>query len=250
MASFKVIREIAGAIASGLTDPQTDASWKLRVAGGFIASGMRFASGTSIGELGPRPDKTFTLWDDEASVECRVVREALSELDLDAEVRPCPEGGSRFLPELQGEAAPRLYDPNVDATLLGATNILNHLYGRYGRGTPPFIRRMQPLTRMSGGAARWFAGARGRARPSKPPKQPLELWSFEASPYCRFARLSLCELELPWLLHNIAKGSPRRPAFIARVGKMQVPYLNDPNTGEAMFESAQIGRYLLQTYGA
>ncbi|EYT44070.1 glutathione S-transferase, N-terminal domain protein, partial [Acinetobacter sp. 478810] len=32
-------------------------------------------------------------------------------------------------------------------------------------------------------------------------------------------------------------------------GKMQVPYLVDPNTGVKMFESAQIVKYLKKQYG-
>ena len=78
----------------------------------------------------------------------------------------------------------------------------------------------------------------------------MELWSFEVSPYCRLVRETLCRLELPYLLHNVAKGSPRRPDFIARSGRMMVPYLADPNTGAAMFESSDIIAYLDKTYGA
>lgn len=37
------------------------------------------------------------------------------------------------------------------------------------------------------------------------PEQKLELWSFEASPYSRVVRGLLCELELPYILHNVAK---------------------------------------------
>ena len=55
-------------------------------------------------------------------------------------------------------------------------------------------------------------------------------------------------LELPYVLHNVAKGSSAREAFVARAGKMMVPYLVDPNTGAAMFESAEIVRYLDATY--
>ena len=61
-------------------------------------------------------------------------------------------------------------------------------------------------------------------------------------------REALCELELPYLLHNVAKGSAKRDAFVARSGKMMVPYLVDPNTGVSMFESADIVRYLHTTY--
>jgi glutathione S-transferase len=83
---------------------------------------------------------------------------------------------------------------------------------------------------------------------SRAPRLPLELWSFEASPYCRIVREKLCTLELPYRLHNVGKGSPSRPGFLERSGKMQVPYLSDPNTGAALFESDAIVAYLARTY--
>lgn len=89
-----------------------------------------------------------------------------------------------------------------------------------------------------------------RARPSKAPEQPLELWSFEASPFCRIVRERLSSLELPYVLHNVAKRSKKRDAFVARSGRMMVPFLVDPNTDTAMFESAEILRYLDDTYAA
>ena len=42
----------------------------------------------------------------------------------------------------------------------------------------------------------------------------------------------------------------RLPADNSRTGHVQVPYLIDPNTGTEMFESADIIRYLEQTYAA
>jgi len=97
-------------------------------------------------------------------------------------------------------------------------------------------------------ASAWRPGAGGFARPSRAPREPLELWSFEASPYCRLVREALCSLEIPYLLHNVAKGSPSRDAFVARSGRMQVPWLHDPNTGVSLFESADIVDYLDRTY--
>ena len=61
-------------------------------------------------------------------------------------------------------------------------------------------------------------------------------------------RETLCELELTYVLRNVARGSERRADFVARSGKMQVPYLVDPNTGVEMFESADIIGYLNETY--
>ena len=79
----------------------------------------------------------------------------------------------------------------------------------------------------------------------------------------------MCELELPYHLHNVGKGAGRptewlppdarknyvaptenRRKLVERGGKMQVPYLIDPNTGTALYESAEIQRYLRRTYGA
>jgi glutathione S-transferase len=62
-------------------------------------------------------------------------------------------------------------------------------------------------------------------------------------------REKLCSLELPYLLHNVGKGSPSRAAFERRSGRMMVPFLVDPNASVEMFESADIVRYLEATYG-
>uniref|UniRef100_A0A0A9CTT9 GST N-terminal domain-containing protein n=1 Tax=Arundo donax TaxID=35708 RepID=A0A0A9CTT9_ARUDO len=83
---------------------------------------------------------------------------------------------------------------------------------------------------------------------SKIPPQPLEIWAYEGSPFCKLAREVLVELELPHLLHSCARGSPRRQAFFKEKGLFQVPYLEDPNTGVKMFESAEIIEYLKTTY--
>jgi glutathione S-transferase len=243
-------RQITGALVSGLSDRETTASRKLLIAGGFLASGLRFAAGMTVSRLGPRPEKPLILWDFERCPHSRVVREALSTLDLDAEVRPCPMGGTRFRPALEGRGVPRLEDPNAGLVLAGSREIVRHLHARYGVGRPPRLLNLKPVTALTGLAARLLTGGRGaHARPSRAPVVPLELWSFEASPYCRLVRAVLCELELPYLLHNVAKDSPRRAAFVALSGKMQVPWLFDPNTGAKLFESQQIERHLEATYG-
>ena len=62
----------------------------------------------------------------------------------------------------------------------------------------------------------------GKLEAARAPGKPLELYSFEISPFCRIAREALCSLEIPYLLHNVGKNSPRRPAFEERSGKMMV----------------------------
>ncbi|MDX2011862.1 MAG: glutathione S-transferase N-terminal domain-containing protein [Myxococcaceae bacterium] len=246
----RVTLDTTRALGQTVTDPSTTLGRKLLLLGGFTASGVRFARGTVVEPLGPRPARPVRLWDLERCPHSRIVREALSGLDLDAEVRPCPRGGTRFRPELQGGTVPRLEDPNGGVTLQGSDAIVAHLYARYGRGRGPFVVNAAPVRVATGLVARLLTGGRGgMVRASRAPAQPLELYSFEASPPCRMVRAVLCELELPYLLHNVAKGSPRRADFVARSGKMQVPWLSDPNTGWQGFESLAIERYLEATYG-
>lgn len=252
MVSFlTVCREVAASFFGGVLDGRTTARHKAKVVGGFIASGLRLAHGLVVGPLGPRPTQLMVLYDFERCPHSRAVREALTELDLDVEVRPCPKGGTRFRPDLKGAGVPLLYDPNAQEWVKGSSAIVAHLYRRYGARPAPFRLINATFFRVvTGIAARVLTRHRGaQARPSTAPNKPLELASFESSPYCRMVRFTLCELELPYVLHNLGKGSPRRPAFIARSSKMQLPWLFDPNTGWQSFETVDINRYLEATYG-
>ena len=81
------------------------------------------------------------------------------------------------------------------------------------------------------------------------PKHMLELYDFEGCPYCRKVREVLCELDLDYLVHPVAQGSPRRQELKQLGGKVQVPYLIDPNTHTRLFESDDIIDYLNERYG-
>jgi len=220
----------------------------------YSVSVARFGVGMYVGPLGARPDRPVELYEFEACPFCRKVREALTFLDLDAVVRPCPKGGTRFRPWVKEHGGktmfPYLVDPNTGREMYESDDIIAYLYQQYGSTKPPLYLRMGPVTTAASSFASMMRSSRGRRmRPSRLPEKMIELYSFEASPFCRIARDALCELELPYLLHNVAKRSPKRKAFIARSGKMMVPYLIDPNTGREMFESADITAYLFQTYG-
>ena len=220
-----------------------------------IASAVRYPLGYKVGALGPRPTRQLELYEFETCPFCRKVREALTMLDLDVLIRPTPHGGTRFRPEAIARGGkrqfPLLVDPNTDELLYESDAIVAHLYRRYGTTAPPLGLRLGPITNATSAAASALRATRGRrARPSRAPAEPLALWSFELSPYCRRVREELCELELPYVLHNVGKQSPRRPELLARAGKIQVPYLEDSNTGTKLFESRDIVRYLKTTYGA
>jgi len=226
-----------------------------------------------------QPAEWLVLYDIESSPYCRLVRETLSELDLDVLIKPCPKGGRRFRDEaiaLAGKAQfPLLIDPNTDTVMLESADIIDYLLRTYGGRTQKAGRGLGRAARLAGGylatVANWRPGGISglAAAASEAPAEPLELFSFETSPYAKSVRLRLCELELPYRLRNTAKGawSDMGPAFFRdrlfngprnttrnrtwlneHTGAVQVPYLIDPNTGVAMYESADIVAYLDNTY--
>lgn len=213
----------------------------------------RLGTGAARSRPGRRPGQPLELFEFEACPYCRKAREALSVLDLDALVRPCPKGGPRYREEVKRRGGkyqfPYLVDPNTGKEMYESDEIVAYLFREYGQGAPPLLLRKGPLTDATAMLASvWRPGAGARYRQALQPEQPLELYSFEASPFCRLVREKLCELELPYLLHNVPRGSEKREAFVERSGRMMVPYLIDPNTSIEMFESADIVRYLEETY--
>jgi glutathione S-transferase len=225
----------------------------LDVVTSVAATAARLGSGLAVGPLGPRPAAPLELYEFEACPWCRKVREALTVLDLEAVIRPCPKGGRRFRPEVErrgGKAQfPYLVDPNTGKEMYESAEIVETLFEHYGAGAPPRLLGRGLAADLSAGlASAWRPGFGARYRGARAPEALLELYSFEASPFCRIVREALCALEIPYLLHNVGKGSPSRAAFVARSGRMQVPWLVDPNSGVEIFESADIVRYLEATY--
>lgn len=240
-----------------------------------VATIVRGPNGVHASTPAIYPEKPLELYEFEGCPYCRLVREALTELNLDAMIYPCPKNGGRYRPkakEIGGKSQfPLLIDPNTGTRLYESEAIIDYLFKTYGEKEVPTtwqVHNLQVASSMVASLLRWGKGV--EARPSKEAKEPLELWSFEASPFSRLVRETLCELELPYLLHNVGKltpedyllpgvrskvidylpvtGANRRKLF-STAGKVQVPYLYDPNTKVGMFESTDIKNYLIETYG-
>lgn len=222
-----------------------------------------------------QPPLRLKLYDIEASPYCRLVREALTALHMDVEIYPCPKGGTRFRPEARKlggkQQFPLLVDPNTGTIMYESAEIIDYLFATYaGRPTPSSYRRTGATLPgvYAGTVVRGLRGQK-RAPARKAPAQMLHLWSFESSPYSRLVRERLCELEIPYVLHNVGKErwqdigpavlrlkpgpyqpvpGGKREAHFRRTGHMQVPYLEDPNTGARLLESARILDYLDETY--
>jgi glutathione S-transferase len=223
------------------------------VASSTVATFLRAGAGHRTVAHSSPPIIALQLYEFEACPHCRKVREALSALDLDATIYPCPKGSRHreAARSLGGkEQFPFLVDPAHQVKMYGSKHIIRYLAKTYGGGRKPWQHRLGPINDVSSLAASLLRRRHGfNARGNKAPNEPLELWSYEASPYCRLVREALSELELPYTLHNVARGSQRRAEFAQMSGKMRVPYLKDSNTQTALFESADIVRYLNDTYG-
>ncbi|MEO1090158.1 MAG: glutathione S-transferase N-terminal domain-containing protein [Pseudomonadota bacterium] len=242
----------------------------------MVASAARLPFGIFTKPAKRHPAELLVLYEFEACPFCRLVREVLTELDLDALIQPCPKGGTRFRPravELGGKAQfPLLVDREAGVTLFESAAIIEHLFRTYGERPVPSAWRLRSLNVMASGiASAARTGAGNHARPSRGPDQQLELYSIETSPFVRLVRERLCELELPYVLHSLGRTkvsesippfvrarlgirvepeTPRRRELLVRAGRVMVPYLIDPNTDTEMFESRDICRYLDATYAA
>lgn len=77
------------------------------VAPAYAASVVRFPLGFRVSPLGPRPAERLELYDMEGCPFCRKVREAISMLDLEVLVKPCPKAARDFATR-RSESAERL----------------------------------------------------------------------------------------------------------------------------------------------
>lgn len=142
-----------------------------------------------------------------------------------------------------------MVDPNTGIEMSESDDIIKYLFTAYGDGVVPDSLQGigAPLTAGIGLLTRLGKGS--SAKPSNPPDDPLVLWSYEGSPFCKIVREELCELEIPHIQISCPRGSPNRQKMYDQVGRFQVPYLEDPNEGVALFESEAIIEYIQKRYG-
>lgn len=219
-------------------------------AGSVLATLVRGGSGSRVVARGEHPRRRLVLYEMENCPLSRKAREALSMLDLDVEIRPCPERDRHHRPDLlrltREEKVPVLIDPNTGSTVKESDRIVAYLFSTYGNGRKPPLRlRAGKLSDWTSRLASRIRGNRGNeAEPGRRPREPLELWGYEASPDTRLVREELSRYSLPYILHNAARGSPKR-----KTAPGKLPVLIDPNTGAQLDGASAARRYLARTYG-
>ncbi|KAK7267989.1 hypothetical protein RIF29_20671 [Crotalaria pallida] len=207
----------------------------------------------SKSNLGPRPEKPIEIYEFESCPFCRKVREIVSILDIDVLFYPCPRNGPNFRPKVVQmggkQQFPYMVDPNTGISMYESDDIIRYLVGEYGDGNVPFTLSLGFLTNLTAGLGMLARVRKGSIyTPAKLPPKPLKVWSYEGSPFCKLVREVLVELELPHVQVSCARGSPKRQILYDKTGHFQAPFLEDPNTGIEMFESAEIIDYLKATY--
>eukprot|EP00230_Micromonas_polaris_P007627 CAMPEP_0117626214 /NCGR_PEP_ID=MMETSP0802-20121206/1301_1 /TAXON_ID=38833 /ORGANISM="Micromonas sp., Strain CCMP2099" /LENGTH=385 /DNA_ID=CAMNT_0005430319 /DNA_START=7 /DNA_END=1164 /DNA_ORIENTATION=- len=221
----------------------------------FGEFGGRYVKETSDVSKFARPQIQLELYEFEGCPFCKKVREAVIWLDLDVLFYPCPQGGPNFREQIKQRGGksmfPYMVDPNTKIEMYESDDIIDYLYDTYGPGKENVssLLRAGALTVLTAGfglAPRMGAGS--RYTPATMPAKPITVYSYEASPFCKLVREKLVELELPHLMKSSGRGSPKRQELFDKRGMFQAPYIEDPNTGIAMFESSAIAKYLEQTY--
>ena len=223
------------------------------LAGARLATWLRAGAGSRVQDAGARPKEPLILYEFEACPFCRRVREALTRLDLEVLIRPCPKGGRRYRGEVEAlggkQQFPFLVDPNRGVQMYESGEIVRHLHREYGCSAPPASGRAGPIATallVASGLGRGAAGSRARA--SRGASMPLVLYGFEAQPESRLVREVLCELELAYTMRPGAPGCARRAGAAADLGVDPLPHLVDPNSGTEHSGWQSIVRHLEETY--
>lgn len=248
--------------------------YQIDVASSLLATVSEQGRGIATTAAGRQPAELIELYDMEGCPFCRVVREALTDLDLDAMIYPCPKGGTRYRPlveQLGGQQLfPFLMDPNTDEMLYESLDIVEYLYREYGSKPAPNALLVKSVrTGASLAASLWRTGRGTRAAPAETVTEPLELYSFEGSPFARLVRERLTELEIPYILRQCGRTTGldwvlppirerirpdyepeqrNRRELLERSGRVAIPYLIDRNTGQELYDSGRILKYLDKHY--
>lgn len=209
------------------------------------------------------PRVPLTIYEFESDADSRLVREACSMLSMSVTIYPTPVRGPHYRAQAINEFGsnkkfPFLYDSNTQVRITGSVAIIDYLFATYGPGpVPRALRQGQGFTNWPWiGAAVGVnlarLGAGGRYEYSTfdhETGQPLQLWAYEGSPFCKLVREILSAYEIPHTVFYTPRGSINRQRLFEATGRFQVPYLQDPNTGVDLFESEAIIEYLDKKYG-
>lgn len=206
----------------------------------------------------PRPDKPLVLYSYEGNQFCRLVREVLTELDLEYELRSAGKESPRReeLSEITGGSSqcPYLIDPNTSVKIAESGDIVKYLYEKYALWTPPseLLRSasgvvtplLAPLYKstapLQAGSYREnefeyksdVAEAKAEIYDMISSK-PVVIYTYELSPFCSEAidllkstKTSFKEISLgkEWI-PGLIKSPEKRAALLEMTGQSSLPHI-------------------------
>jgi hypothetical protein len=218
------------------------------------------------------PSLPLVLYENESDADSKLVREACSILSLVVTIYPMPINGPRYRNKINpndfintksapsnDSNFPYFYDPNTSVKLAGSRKIIDYVFTKYGPpGQPIPDTLQQPMTGMnfprlaaSLGVSVLVNNAGGTYVDSNVPSnvQPIVIYAYEGSPFCKVVREALCSHEIPHTIYYTPRGSINRQRLYDLTKRFQVPYIQDPNTGIELFESEAIVEYICKQYG-
>lgn len=220
------------------------------------------------------PPVPLVLYENESDPDSKLVREACSMLSLIVTIYPMPINGPRYRNKINpsdfintkfsstipnDSNFPYLYDPNTSVKLAGSRRIIDYIFTKYGPpGLPIPDVLQQPTTGVnfprlaaSLGVSVFVNNAGGTYIDSNVPSnvQPIVLYAYEGSPFCKVVREALCSYEIPHTIYYTPRGGVHRQRLYDLTKRFQVPYIQDPNTGIELFESEAIVEYIRKQYG-
>lgn len=241
-----------------------------------LASIARLPFGTIVASpsLPTNVPRISALYDMEGNTDCRLVRERISELDLNVDtVIPAGEN-SRAAKDASfkyylGDAVKSIplmvvVDESGERIYAGRDDVLGFLTDEFGARNPIIEENEEELKKkivealvflseplpslLRFGRAQDVAGC-ARSSETPRPSTPLIMYSYEGNQFCRLVREVLSELDIPYELKSAGKGSSKR-AELSEItgGSTQCPFLIDPNTDTQMAESKDIIEYLYKKY--
>ena len=126
---------------------------------------------------------------------------------------------------------------------------------------PRYTSRTASLTSRTASAVRLWNGATPARRTGPAPRPQLTLYEYEASPWCRRVRETLCILDLEADVRPCPRETMRvegaysaaaifKPEVRPAGGRLLFPFLVDHTAGIALNQSATIVEHLWSAYGA
>jgi glutaredoxin len=221
------------------------AAWTSQIASWFRAGRGSRVSTAALSS--PRPNQKLILYNYEGNQFCRLVREVLTELDLEYEMRPCGKGSPRrqelaLLNQVTDSSSqcPQLMDPNTfkESTITPmreSKDIIDYLYRTYAQWTPPnpvlegLSRIVTPLLKpvyaqlapLQAGDG-YDALAKQREIDADLQLAPIVVYTYQWSPFCSEAMMVLKRLnyvEDDGDIKEISLGYEWIPGLIQDAGK-------------------------------